>query len=129
NLLTHVFVFQSSSNVLIKSGVAMITDFGLSSVLKQAMSKSRGDGAPAYIDPVYLKDKSYKRGKRSDIFSLGVILWEISGGKDPCGGLTEAADIIVYRINGSRDFPFPGTPQEYVNLYSDCWNEDPNKRP
>src|SRR6185436_17309020 len=100
NLLTHVFVFQSSSNVRIKSGVAKITDFGLSSVLKQAMSKSGGDGAPAYIDPLSLKDKSYQRGKRSDIFSLGIILWEISGGKDPCVGLTEAVDIIAYRLNG-----------------------------
>src|SRR6185312_4177809 len=93
------------------------------------MSKSRGDGAPAYKDPVSLRDDSYQRGKRSDIFSLGVILWEISSGKIPCGGLTEPLQIFMYRLTGSRDSPFPGTSEEYISLYSTCWDEDPNKRP
>src|SRR6185312_12461199 len=93
------------------------------------MSKSHSDGAPAYKDPASLKNSSYKRGMKSDIFSLGVILWEISSGKVPCGGHIEVVDIIVYRLNGSRDLPFPGAPEEYVNLYSECWDEDPNKRP
>ena len=93
------------------------------------MSKSRGDGAPAYKDPVSLGGNSYQRGKKSDIFSLGVILWEISSGKSPYGELTEPMQICVYRLKGSRDSPFPGTPEEYINLYSDCWDEDPNKRP
>ncbi|CAG8600082.1 2639_t:CDS:2, partial [Paraglomus occultum] len=93
------------------------------------MSKSHGDGAPAYKDPASLRNSSYKRGKKSDMFSLGVILWEISSGKVPCGEHIEVANIIVYRLNGSRDLPFPGTPKEYVNLYSECWDEDPNQRP
>jgi len=93
------------------------------------MSKSHGYGTPAYKDPVSLKNSSYKRGKKSDIFSLGVILWEISSGQMPCEGRTEIAPIIVYRLEGSRDPPFSGTPEEYVNLYSECWNEDPSKRP
>src|SRR6185436_12633250 len=92
-------------------------------------SKSRGDGAPAYRDPVAWKDSSYQRGKRSDIFSLGVLLWEISSGQIPCNGRTGTADIILYRLKGFRDSPFPGTSEEYINLYSECWDEDPNKRP
>src|SRR6185312_9719847 len=93
------------------------------------MSKSHSDGAPAYKDPASLKNSSYKRGMKSDIFSLGVILWEISSGKVPCGEHIEVVDIIVYRLDGSRDLPFPGTPEEYVNIYSECWDEDPNQRP
>ena len=92
------------------------------------MSKSRGDGAPAYKDPVSLKDNSYQRGKKSDIFSLGVILWEISSGKGSCGGLTESLHLLMYRLKGSRDFPISGTPEEYISLYSVYWYEYPNKR-
>ncbi|CAG8623036.1 6860_t:CDS:1, partial [Paraglomus occultum] len=88
------------------------------------MSKSRDEGAPAYKDPLSLRNASYHRGKKSDVFSLGVILWEISSGETPCDGCTETVGIIMYRLNGSRDPPFPGTPDEYVNLYSECWNED-----
>ena len=93
------------------------------------MSTSKGEGNMAYIDPLSFKDKSYKRGKQSDIFSLGVILWEISSGKIPCEGVTTNYEILLYRLNGSRDSPFPGTSKQYIDLYSGCWDEDPNRRP
>jgi len=92
------------------------------------MSKSHGHGTPTYRDPLSLKDPSYHRGKKSDIFSLGVILWEISR-KIPCEGCTETVDIVVYRLNGYRDPPSPETAEEYISLYSECWHEDANKRP
>ena len=91
------------------------------------MSSSRV-GTPAYNDPVCFKDTQYIYGKKSDIFSLGVILWEISSGKAPCGG-RESHSIIKYRLDGFRDPPVSGTPEEYVKLYSECWDEDSNNRP
>src|SRR5205085_11092896 len=93
------------------------------------MSKSKGERNMAYIDPLSFKNKSYKRGKQSDIFSLGVILWEISSGKIPCEGVTTNHEILLYRLNGSYDSPFPGTSEQYIDLYSKCWNEDPNRHP
>ena len=72
---------------------------------------------------------SYKHGKKSDIFSLGVVLWEISSKQAPCEGVNQTYQVILYRLNGSRDPPFPGTPQEYIKLYSACWDEDPSKWP
>jgi len=93
------------------------------------MSTSKGEGNTAYIDPLSLKDSSYRRRKKSDIFSLGVILWEISSGKIPCEGATTNYEVLLYRLNGSRDSPFPGTSECYINLYSKCWDEDPDKRP
>jgi TPR repeat protein len=58
-----------------------------------------------------------------------VLLWEISSGQIPCEGLQENHLIVIYRINGSRDKPVPGTPAEYIKLYTECWDEDPNERP
>ncbi|CAG8571799.1 2145_t:CDS:2, partial [Paraglomus occultum] len=135
----------SSHNILVQSGTAKIADFGLSSVLKQ-MSPSHGLGTLAYKDPAtfnieafelygrtlsghLMKNKNKKRGKESDMFGLGVILWEISSGRVPCEGLTDGVAIIMYRREGLRDAPIPGTPNEYINLYSECWDGIPNKRP
>ena len=93
------------------------------------MSASHGIGHTAYIDPLLLNETLDRRGKKSDIFSLGVILWEISSGRIPCEGYISAGEVVLCRLQGFRDLPFPGTPEEYIELYSECWNEDPAKRP
>ena len=90
------------------------------------MSSSIGEGTAAYRDPLSFRFQLYKRGKKSDIFSLGVLLWEISSGKIPCN---KCANVAEYRKNGYRDSTFPDTPGTYVQLYSACWSENPDERP
>jgi len=114
---------------LIHAGVAKITDFGLSDLILQQKSRSDGKGTLPYIDPRCLNNPSIRRDEKSDIFSFGVVLWEISGGKRPCDGLQDYTDIINYRLNGSRDTPVSGTPEAYIMLYSECWDDDAEKRP
>ncbi|CAG8665646.1 2935_t:CDS:1, partial [Paraglomus occultum] len=36
---------------------------------------------------------------------------------------------IIYSFNESRDSPVSGTPDGFINLYSDCWDTSPDKRP
>ena len=86
-------------------------------MLKQTNSTSRGQGNTAYIDPVTFENESYKRGKKSDIFSLGVVLWEISSGKSPCEGRTQSFEIVLYRLKGLRDPPFAETPEVHNTIF------------
>ncbi|CAG8609768.1 8663_t:CDS:2 [Paraglomus occultum] len=116
---------QSSFNILIKSGIAKITDFGLSG---QIMSSSMGECTAAYRDPLSFRFRSYKRGKKSDIFSLGVLLWEISSGQIPCNKCANT-NVAEYRKHGYRDSPVSDTPETYVTLYQACWSENPDERP
>ncbi|CAG8455896.1 3863_t:CDS:2, partial [Paraglomus occultum] len=113
----------SAFNVLMKSGIAKITDFGLSG---QMMSSSLGEGTAAYRDPLSFRNQPYKRGKKSDIFSLGVLFWEISSEQIPCKKWTNVAKC---REEGYRDSPLPETPDAYVQLYSACWSENAEERP
>src|SRR6185437_11920640 len=103
--------------------MAKITDFGLSDLILQQKSRSDVQGTLPYLDPKCLYDTSTKRNKKSDIFSFGVVLWEISGGKKPCDELQNSSDIIAYRLNGRHDAPISGTPEEYITLYSACWDD------
>jgi len=93
------------------------------------MSSSIGGGAAAYRDPQSFKSQAYRCGKKSDIFSLGVVLWEISSQKTPCEDCTYSYQIVNQRQNGYRDPPVPGTPKAYIKLYSECWSENPDRRP
>src|SRR5437763_10792799 len=82
----------------------------------------------AYIDPQCFNVKSFVRNEKSDIYTLGVLLWELSSGKPPFESV-EAYSIIHQIINGQRELPIDGTPLEYIKLYTKCWDEDPEKRP
>ncbi|RHZ69991.1 hypothetical protein Glove_276g87 [Diversispora epigaea] len=112
-----------SKNILVHEGSLLITDLGLSQSLDTNSNSLKG-GMLAYSDPGYLRNQStYKRSKASDIYSLGVLLWEISSGRPP------NLEIIKIIINGERERPINGTPEDYIIIYSNAWKDDPNQRP
>ena len=76
-----------------------------------------------------MNDNDSKRDEKSDIFSFGIILWEISSREYPCSEFDSILDIQVYRLKGGRHDIVPGTPEEYKNLYTYCWDNDSEKRP
>ncbi|CAG8520736.1 11596_t:CDS:2 [Diversispora eburnea] len=87
-------------------------------------SNSFVGGMFAYSDPEYLRNPVvYKRSKASDIYSLGVLFWELSSGKPP------SLEITKIVIHGKRETPINGTPEDYIKIYSSAWNDDPNERP
>ena len=61
----------------------MIADFGLSKPWADIGSNSAVLGMVAYIEPQCFIIDNYKRNEKSDIYSLGVLIWEISSGKPP----------------------------------------------
>ncbi|CAG8489132.1 15328_t:CDS:1 [Acaulospora morrowiae] len=108
----------------------IIADLGLGKELDKVPITSASDvqGMPAYVEPQVFRNTKYKRDKRSDIYSLGVLLWEISSGVPPFKGtLPQSIPIIIY--NGTRELPVIGTPSAYVELYTKCWSDNPKDRP
>ncbi|KAF0476163.1 kinase-like protein [Gigaspora margarita] len=83
-----------------------------------------------------LRKQAIQRNKKSDIYSFGVILWEISSGRPPfesvkISGGTNIRDIaILIQIRqGIREQPIEGTPNSYIQLYKRCWDYNPDLRP
>ena len=72
-----------------------------------------------YVDPKGLNDKRYKLNKKSDIYSIGVLRWQISSGNQPfyVEGTDYDVKLTLDLINGIREKPINGTPFEYRILY------------
>ncbi|UZO02188.1 uncharacterized protein OCT59_020679 [Rhizophagus irregularis] len=99
-----------TKNILIDDGNVKISDFGLSKNLDSTTisTDNRAFGVIPFVDPQKLNNKNFVLDKKSDIYSLGMVLWEISS---------------------LRERPITGTPIEYKQIYVDCWELDPDSRP
>ena len=85
-------------NVLLdRSGTPHLADFGLAMSFGQASLTDRGEmlGTPLYISPEQVKGG--KADHRSDIYSLGIILYEMATGQPPFSEGT-TIEIVVQRL-------------------------------
>ncbi|CAG8448168.1 15008_t:CDS:2 [Acaulospora colombiana] len=83
----------------------------------------------AFIDPNVLKDPRVDYTTEFDIYSFGVIMWEISNRSVPVFNVKSYELLPEGNIeNNIQEESKLSTPQEYVDLYRRCWLE-PEKRP
>ena len=84
------------ANILIdKSGQPFLADFGVARIETSTLTQAGTTvGTLSYMSPEQVKGQTVD--KRSDIFALGVILYELLTGKKPFGG--DNMSTIVYRI-------------------------------
>ncbi|CAB4418538.1 unnamed protein product [Rhizophagus irregularis] len=122
-----------SKNILVNNGKLLIADFGLSKKLAEVTTSSMGNemGMYEYIDPQCIKNIKYKKDKKSDIYSLGVLLWEISSGGLPFHDYRSNRNILAIHISykNLREEPIKDTPLKYQQLYQKCWDDEPKSRP
>ncbi|CAI2175182.1 11157_t:CDS:2 [Funneliformis geosporum] len=127
-----------SGNILIRQGIIKLADFGLSKRIEAATNQSKIFGVIPYVDPKCFirrtsdnSSRKYTLDEKSDVYSLGVILWEISSGRPPFYVKDEEYDIgLAINISqGLRESIVPDTPEDYVKIYTECWDNEPDNRP
>jgi len=96
------------SNVLLDKGNwALLTDFGVARMVEatqQLTGTGAGVGTPAYMSPEQGQGKKVDR--RSDVYSLGVVLYEMLTGKVPFEAETPLA-VVWKHVN--EPLPLPRT--------------------
>src|SRR5262249_50724041 len=85
-------------NILIdEEGRAKLTDFGLALREEHRWKERRAAGTLAYMSPEQLGEKDYLIDGQSDVFSLGVVLYQLLTGRVPFSGETAQAILAQMR--------------------------------
>ncbi|CAB4395664.1 kinase-like protein [Rhizophagus irregularis] len=126
-------------NVFIEDGKALIRDprlFGFDDDETSSSSTLNSDvlSTIPFVDPQVMGDMKHKPDKRSDIYSFGVLMWELSSCKSPFhdtpfGNGNQVLLTMAIMVRKTREQPVPNTPEEYVQLYQQCWDHEPDMRP
>ncbi|PKY19225.1 kinase-like protein [Rhizophagus irregularis] len=66
---------------------------------------------------------------KSDIYSMGMIMWELTTGCKPFDNIEHNTELIYKIIDGKKPKITNDTPDCYANLMRKCWDSDPLKRP
>jgi len=85
-------------------------------------------GVMAYIAPERFRNPRHFDA-RCDIYSLGVLLWELTSGHGAFVKFPQDVQLAVSILNGKREDAVEGTPEKYQALYERCWHPAPDRRP
>jgi tetratricopeptide (TPR) repeat protein/predicted Ser/Thr protein kinase len=118
------------SNILIgRDGQVLLTDFGIAASADTAGRLNGGTGTFSYMAPERL-DGDPGLDPRADVYSLGVVLYELLTGRLPLAGATPAERKRESSVEPIRPQTFnPDIPPEVERLCLDCLATDPARRP
>ncbi|KAH0455631.1 hypothetical protein IEQ34_015663 [Dendrobium chrysotoxum] len=109
--------------------ICKVGDFGLSKIKRNTLVSGGVRGTLPWMAPELLNGSSNKVSEKVDVFSFGIVLWEILTGDEPYANMHYGA-IIGGIVNNTLRPPIPvSCDPEWRRLMELCWAPDPQQRP
>ena len=115
--------------MVLKDGSVKVMDFGIAQVMNKSNTLTKEAlGSVHYISPEQAKGSF--TDSRSDIYSLGVVMYEMMTGRPPYDGDSPVA-VAIQHINGGAPLPTtlnPNIPAGMEQIIMKCMALDPKDR-
>ncbi|KAK4789138.1 hypothetical protein SAY86_020457 [Trapa natans] len=118
-----------SPNLLVdRNWTVKVCDFGLSRFKASTfISAKSAAGTPEWMAPEFLRGEP--SNEKSDIYSFGVILWELVTLKQPWSGHSAAQVVGAVAFQNRRLIIPENTSPMLSSIMESCWADDPKQRP
>ncbi|MCW3098472.1 MAG: Serine/threonine protein kinase [Chthonomonadaceae bacterium] len=112
---------------VLPGGQVKLTDFGIARLSDELALTADGQifGTPSYMSPEQIEGRGLDH--RSDLFSLGVVLYEMLAGRKPFVG--DGVVAITYAIMNAEPPPLIGVPAGIEQIVRNVLAKNPNQRP
>ncbi|KAK9077660.1 hypothetical protein SSX86_005997 [Deinandra increscens subsp. villosa] len=109
--------------------ICKVGDFGLSKIKRNTLVSGGVRGTLPWMAPELLNGSSNKVSEKVDVFSFGIVLWEILTGEEPYANMHYGA-IIGGIVSNTLRPPIPkDCDGEWRRLMEQCWAPNPMVRP
>ncbi|CAK8534702.1 unnamed protein product [Lathyrus sativus] len=109
--------------------ICKVGDFGLSKIKRNTLVSGGVRGTLPWMAPELLNGSSSKVSEKVDVFSFGIVLWEILTGEEPYANMHYGA-IIGGIVNNTLRPTIPNyCDLEWRTLMEQCWAPNPAARP
>ncbi|KAG6467594.1 uncharacterized protein LOC122036576 isoform X1 [Zingiber officinale] len=109
--------------------ICKVADLGLSKLKYETLMSGGMRGTLPWMAPELLGGKDIKYSEKVDVFSFGIVMWELITGDEPYRDMHYGL-IIGGILNDTLRPPVPEScDPEWKSLMEQCWGTEPSQRP